>query len=89
MKRDNFSCPSCGARPALQPGLTLHVDHVKARSVGAQAGVWCPEPIFPSSRLTSFLQALPDSLLEHGLVADTGLFSYQPGTLKIRNRDAN
>ena len=36
MKRDNFCCRACGASPALQPGLTLHVDHVKAWSVGGE-----------------------------------------------------
>ena len=35
-KRDNFSCRACGASPALKPGLTLHVDHVKAWSVGGE-----------------------------------------------------
>jgi hypothetical protein len=33
MKRDNFSCRACGASPALKPGLSLHVDHVKAWSL--------------------------------------------------------
>lgn len=33
MKRDNFSCRACGASPALQPGLLLHVDHIKAWSL--------------------------------------------------------
>lgn len=36
MKRDNFSCRACGASPGLSPGLTLHVDHVKAWSVGGE-----------------------------------------------------
>ena len=36
MKRDNFSCCACGASPALQPGLTLHVDHIKAWSLGGE-----------------------------------------------------
>lgn len=36
MKRDNFSCRACGASPALKPGLTRHVDHVKAWSVGGE-----------------------------------------------------
>jgi hypothetical protein len=36
MKRDNFSCRACGASPALDPGLTLHVDHVKAWSLGGE-----------------------------------------------------
>jgi hypothetical protein len=36
LKRDNFSCRACGASPALQPGLSLHVDHVKAWSFGGE-----------------------------------------------------
>jgi hypothetical protein len=36
MKRDNFSCRACGASPALRLGLTLHVDHVKAWSLGGE-----------------------------------------------------
>lgn len=36
MKRDNFSCRACGASPALQPGLMLHVDHIKAWSLGGE-----------------------------------------------------
>lgn len=36
MKRDNFSCRACGASPALQPGLVLHVDHIEAWSPGGE-----------------------------------------------------
>ena len=36
MKRDNFSCQACGDSPALQPGLTLHVDHIVAWSLGGE-----------------------------------------------------
>jgi 5-methylcytosine-specific restriction endonuclease McrA len=36
MKRDNFSCRACGASPALKPGLSLHVDHIKAWSLGGE-----------------------------------------------------
>jgi hypothetical protein len=36
MKRDNFVCRACGASPALQPGVSLHVDHVKAWSLGGE-----------------------------------------------------
>jgi len=36
MKRDSFSCRACGASPALSPGLTLHIDHVKAWSLGGE-----------------------------------------------------
>lgn len=36
MKRDNFSCRACGASPALEPGLTLHVDHIVAWSLGGE-----------------------------------------------------
>ena len=36
MKRDNFSCRACGASPSLNPGLSLHVDHIKAWSLGGE-----------------------------------------------------
>ncbi|MDE2165910.1 MAG: HNH endonuclease [Alphaproteobacteria bacterium] len=36
MKRDNFSCRACGASPALKPGLSLHIDHIKAWSLGGE-----------------------------------------------------
>jgi len=36
MKRDNFSCRACGASPALMPGLSLHVDHIKPWSHGGE-----------------------------------------------------
>ena len=36
MKRDNFSCRACGASPALQLGLSLHVDHIKPWSRGGE-----------------------------------------------------
>jgi hypothetical protein len=36
MKRDNFLCRACGASPALKPGLSLHVDHIKPWSRGGE-----------------------------------------------------
>jgi hypothetical protein len=36
LKRDNFSCRACGASPALVPGLSLHVDHIRAWSLGGE-----------------------------------------------------
>lgn len=36
LKQDNFSCRACGASPALQSGLSLHVDHIKAWSLGGE-----------------------------------------------------
>ena len=36
LQRDNFSCRACGASPALIPGLSLHVDHIKAYSLGGE-----------------------------------------------------
>lgn len=36
LKRDNFTCCACGATPALTPGLSLHVDHVQAWSLGGE-----------------------------------------------------
>ncbi len=35
-KRDNFTCRACGASPVLKPGLSLHVDHIKAWSLGGE-----------------------------------------------------
>lgn len=36
MRRDRFTCRSCGHSPALEPGLTLHIDHVEAWSKGGE-----------------------------------------------------
>ncbi|MCC6919749.1 MAG: HNH endonuclease [Alphaproteobacteria bacterium] len=36
LKRDNFSCRACGASPASMPGLLLHIDHIRAWSVGGE-----------------------------------------------------
>jgi hypothetical protein len=36
LKRDNFCCRACGASPALLPGLSLHVDHIKPWSHGGE-----------------------------------------------------
>lgn len=36
MKRDNFTCCACGASPALQLGLVLHVDHIEPWSRGGK-----------------------------------------------------
>jgi hypothetical protein len=36
LKRDNFTCRACGASPALTFGLALHVDHIKAWSLGGE-----------------------------------------------------
>ncbi|MHB8885654.1 MAG: homing endonuclease associated repeat-containing protein [Methylovirgula sp.] len=36
LKRDNFACRACGASPALTPGLSLHIDHVKPWSLGGE-----------------------------------------------------
>jgi len=36
LKRDNFRCVSCGASPALTPGIELHVDHIIAWSNGGE-----------------------------------------------------
>lgn len=36
IKRDNFSCRACGASPALKPGLSLHIDHIKPWSNGGE-----------------------------------------------------
>ncbi len=36
MKRDHFTCRACGASPALKPGVSLHVDHVRAWSLSGE-----------------------------------------------------
>ena len=36
MRRDDFKCIACGRSPALQSGLVLHVDHVKAWIKGGE-----------------------------------------------------
>jgi hypothetical protein len=36
LQRDRFCCCSCGASPALKPGVELHVDHVIAWSNGGE-----------------------------------------------------
>lgn len=35
-QRDRFCCCSCGASPALQSGVVLHVDHIKPWSKGGE-----------------------------------------------------
>jgi hypothetical protein len=35
--RDNFSCRHCGASPAKQPGVELHIDHVLPWSKGGES----------------------------------------------------
>lgn len=37
MQRDNFKCRICGASPALNAGVTLHVDHIIPCAKGGQA----------------------------------------------------
>jgi hypothetical protein len=34
LQRDRFTCCGCGASPALNPGVELHVDHIKPYSKG-------------------------------------------------------
>ncbi len=36
LQRDHFTCCGCGASPALNPGIELHVDHVIAWSNGGE-----------------------------------------------------
>lgn len=36
LKRDRFACQSCGASPAITPGVTLHIDHVIPWSKGGE-----------------------------------------------------
>lgn len=37
MQRDNFKCCICGASPSLQPGVTLHIDHIIPCAKGGKA----------------------------------------------------
>ena len=36
MKRDDFKCCMCGRSPATNPGLELHIDHIKPWSKGGE-----------------------------------------------------
>jgi len=36
LQRDRFACRSCGASPAIQAGVELHLDHVKPWSKGGE-----------------------------------------------------
>ncbi len=36
MRRDNFKCKNCGRSPASDPGIILHVDHIKAWANGGE-----------------------------------------------------
>ena len=39
LKRDNFSCAQCGASPAKNPIVILHVDHMKPWSKGGETEI--------------------------------------------------
>lgn len=34
LRRDNFRCVTCGASPAITPGVVLHIDHIHPWSLG-------------------------------------------------------
>ncbi len=36
LKRDNYKCRLCGSSPATNPGVNLHVDHIKPWSKGGE-----------------------------------------------------
>ena len=36
LKRDNFSCCQCGASPAKDPSVSLHIDHIIPWSKGGR-----------------------------------------------------
>ncbi|MCX6787259.1 MAG: HNH endonuclease [Candidatus Kaiserbacteria bacterium] len=36
MKRDDFKCKNCGRSPATDPGIILHIDHIKAWANGGE-----------------------------------------------------
>ena len=39
LKRDNFSCVQCGASPAKNPEIVLHIDHIKPWSKGGETEI--------------------------------------------------
>lgn len=39
LKRDNFKCCACGASPAKDPAVVLHVDHIKPWSKGGETEI--------------------------------------------------
>lgn len=39
MKRDNFKCCLCGASPAKDPSVELHIDHIKPWSKGGETTI--------------------------------------------------
>ena len=39
LKRDNFSCVQCGASPAKNPAVLLHIDHIKPWSKGGETEI--------------------------------------------------
>ncbi|MDD5327872.1 MAG: HNH endonuclease [Phycisphaerae bacterium] len=39
MRRDDFKCKICGTSPAIKPGTTLHVDHIKAWTKGGETAL--------------------------------------------------
>ncbi|MFH1233169.1 MAG: HNH endonuclease [Patescibacteria group bacterium] len=39
LKRDNFSCVQCGASPAKNPAVLLHIDHIKPWSNGGETEI--------------------------------------------------
>ncbi|MBR5903681.1 MAG: HNH endonuclease, partial [Clostridia bacterium] len=36
LKRDNFKCCACGASPAKDPSVELHIDHIVPWSKGGE-----------------------------------------------------
>lgn len=39
LKRDNFKCCSCGASPAKDPSIELHIDHIIPWSKGGETSI--------------------------------------------------
>lgn len=39
MQRDNFKCCMCGASPAIDPTVVLHIDHIKPWSKGGETTI--------------------------------------------------
>ena len=39
LKRDNFKCCACGASPAKDPSVELHIDHIVPYSKGGETAI--------------------------------------------------
>lgn len=40
LKRDRYKCVLCGATPAVDPTVELHIDHIKPVAIGGRTTQW-------------------------------------------------